>query len=39
MMMVFFHNRNKGHRTDAYQSTHHMLVLLFQYSFTKGDWS
>jgi hypothetical protein len=33
----FSHNRNKGHQTDAYQSTHHMLVLLFQYSFTEGD--
>jgi hypothetical protein len=32
-------NRNKGHQTDAYQSTHHTLVLHFQYNFTEGDWS
>jgi hypothetical protein len=32
-------NHNKGHQTDAYQSTHHTLVLPFQYNFTKGDWS
>jgi hypothetical protein len=25
----FSRNHNKGHQTDAYQSTHHMLVLLF----------
>jgi hypothetical protein len=25
----FSHNCNKGHQTDVYQSTHHMLVLLF----------
>jgi hypothetical protein len=25
----FSHNRNKGHQTDAYQSTHRTLVLLF----------
>jgi hypothetical protein len=25
----FSHNLNKGHQTDAYQSTHHTLVLLF----------
>jgi hypothetical protein len=35
----FSRNRNKGHQTDAYQSTHHTLVLLFRYSFTEGDWS
>jgi hypothetical protein len=35
----FSRNRNKGHQTDVYQSTHHMLVLLFQYSFIEGDWS
>jgi hypothetical protein len=35
MMMIFL----KGHQTDAYQSTHHTFVLLFQYNFTKGDWS
>jgi hypothetical protein len=29
----------KGHQTGVYQSTHHTLVLLFQYSFTEGDWS
>jgi hypothetical protein len=34
----FSRNHNKGHQTDAYQSIHHMLVLLFQYSFTEGDW-
>jgi hypothetical protein len=31
-------NHNKGHQTDAYQSTHQPLVLLFQYSFIEGDW-
>jgi hypothetical protein len=25
----FSHSCNKGHQTDAYQSTHHTLVLLF----------
>jgi hypothetical protein len=35
----FSHNRNKGHQIHAYQSTHHTLVLLFQYSLTEGDWS
>jgi hypothetical protein len=35
MMMIFL----KGHQTYAYQSTHHTFVLLFQYNFTKGDWS
>jgi hypothetical protein len=25
----FSHNCNKGHQTDAYQGTHHTLVLLF----------
>jgi hypothetical protein len=35
----FSRNYNKGHQTNAYQSTHHTLVLLFQYSFTEGDWS
>jgi hypothetical protein len=30
----FSRNRGKGHQIDAYQSTHHTLVLLFQYSFT-----
>jgi hypothetical protein len=39
MMMVFSRNRNKGHQTDVYQSTHRTLVLLFQYNFTEGDWS
>jgi hypothetical protein len=31
-------NCNKGHKTDAYQSTHHTLVLLYQYNFTEGNW-
>jgi hypothetical protein len=35
----FYCNHNKDHQTDVYQSTHHTLVLLFQYSFTEGDWS
>jgi hypothetical protein len=35
----FSHNSNKGHQTDAYESTHHLFVLLFQYNFTEGDWS
>jgi hypothetical protein len=35
----FSHNRNGGHQTDAYQSTHHTLMLLFQYSFTESAWS
>jgi hypothetical protein len=35
----FSSNCNKSHQTNAYQSTHHTLVLLFQYSFTEGDWS
>jgi hypothetical protein len=34
MMMVFLIITNKGLQTYAYQSTHYMLVLLFQYSFT-----
>jgi hypothetical protein len=34
----FSRNRNKGHQTNAYQSTHYTLVLVFQYSFTEGDW-
>jgi hypothetical protein len=35
----FSRNYNKGHQTNAYQSTHHTLVLLFQYSFIEGYWS
>jgi hypothetical protein len=34
MIMVFSRNRYKGHQADAYQSTHHTLVLYFQYNFT-----
>jgi hypothetical protein len=35
----FSRNHNKGHQTDAYQCTHHTVVLLFQYSFIEVDWS
>jgi hypothetical protein len=37
MMMVFSRHCNTGHQTSACESTHHTLVLLFQYSFTEGD--